>query len=179
VLVLHSCAGIPDEVAQQIRELKFGQAICGTVAQTRASIHAIDIQNSTYDKANLVRGFGIQCYACNPLLVGDRLLGTLSFASRTRKAFDEDELQFLSIISQYTAVAVDRLRSSEQLRESEERFRAVVDNSTTVIFVKDCEGRYVLINERFETLFNVRESEILGKTDFDYFPEDVASCSPE
>jgi hypothetical protein len=32
------------------------------------------IWDSTYDKAELVRGFGIQCYACNPLM-NDELNG--------------------------------------------------------------------------------------------------------
>lgn len=174
VLVLHSCAGIPEETAKQLRELPLGQAICGTVAQTRAPIHGMDIQNSAYEKANLVRGFGLQCFACNPLIAGDRLLGTLSFASRTRKAFDEDELQFLQLISQYTAVALDRLQSGEQLRESEERFRSVINNSTTVIYVKDIEGRYLLINRSYERLFQVVERDLLGKTDSDLFPADIA-----
>jgi PAS domain S-box-containing protein len=85
-LALHSCQGIPEETAKAIQRLKFGQAICGTVAQTRRTIVAHDIQNSNYDKADLVRGFGIQAYACHPLMIGDRLLGTLSFASRTRRS---------------------------------------------------------------------------------------------
>ena len=119
-LKLHSCAGIPEKTARGIERLEFGQAICGTVAQTRAPIHATDIQNSDYDKAALVRGFGIQCYACNPLLVGDRLLGTLSFASRTRKEFDADELQFLSMVSQHAAVALERLQFAQQLEKTVE-----------------------------------------------------------
>ncbi len=120
-LRLHSYAGIPDERARDIERLELGQSICGTVAQTREAIHATDIQNSSYDEAALVRGLGIQCYVCNPLVVEDRLLGTLSFASRTRRAFDEDELQFLRIISQYTAVALERLRTAQALRQSEKR----------------------------------------------------------
>ena len=114
-LTLHSCAGVADAVAKQIQHLSFGQAICGTVAQIREPIYISDIPHSDDDRAQLVRGFGIQCYACNPLMAGDRLLGTLSFASHTRAFFDDDDLQFLRIISQYTAVALERLKSAEQL----------------------------------------------------------------
>ena len=117
-LTLDSCAGIPDEGTRTFQRLEFGQAICGTVAQTQQPIHATDIQNSDYEKAGLIRPFGIQCYACHPLIAGGRLLGTLSFASRSRKAFDEDELQFLQIISQHTAIALERLKSAEQLENA-------------------------------------------------------------
>jgi signal transduction histidine kinase len=122
-LELHSCAGVPEEILQSISRLDFGQAICGTVAESHQPITANDIQNSDYDKAALVRGLGIQTYACNPLMVGDRLFGTLSFASHTRKSFDDDELEFLRIVSQYTAIAIDRLRAAKALSESEERLR--------------------------------------------------------
>jgi signal transduction histidine kinase/ActR/RegA family two-component response regulator len=72
-----------------------------------------------------VRSFGIQAYACNPLLIGDHLLGTLSFASRTRTHFEPDELEFLRTVSQYVAIAIDRLKSEEALRMSEERYRSL------------------------------------------------------
>ena len=87
------------------------------MAQLREPIIANDIQHSGYDKAELVRGFGIQTYACHPLMAGGRLLGTLSFASRSRTSFDPDEIEFVRIISQYTAVALDRLRTTRALSE--------------------------------------------------------------
>ncbi|WP_447602583.1 PAS domain S-box protein [Nitrospira sp. Nam80] len=123
-LDLHSYSGVSEEIAHQIQRLEFGQAICGTVAKTRRAIVATDIQHSAYDKAALVRSFGIQAYACNPLMSGERLLGTLSFASRTRTAFDERELEFLQLISNYVAVAMERvatLRAMRQLNEGLER----------------------------------------------------------
>jgi PAS domain S-box-containing protein len=116
-LRLHSCAGIPDEVARSVERLEFGQAISGTVAQLREPIIANDIQRSGYERAALVRSFGIQSYVCNPLIAGGRLLGTLSFASRTRPSFDHDEIEFLRVISQYTAVALDRLHTTKALGE--------------------------------------------------------------
>lgn len=120
-LHLHSCAGIPEETARSIQRLEYGQAICGTVAQTRQPITANDIQNTDYDKADLVRGFGIQTYACNPLIVGGRLLGTLSFASRTRARFADDELEFIRVITHSAAMVLDQLRSTRRLKETAER----------------------------------------------------------
>ncbi|WP_309007557.1 ATP-binding protein [Pelagicoccus sp. SDUM812005] len=133
-LCLHASAGLPEEIMKRIERIEFGQAICGTVAQTREPIVATDIQNSTYDKADLVRGFGIQCYACNPLMAGGRLIGTLSFASRTRDRFDSAELEFIRTVSQYVAVAMDRLDREKALRESEERFRALTNATTDAVY---------------------------------------------
>jgi PAS domain S-box-containing protein len=70
--------------------------------------------------------------------------------------------------------ATDRKRAEEALRESEQRLLAIVDNTTAVIFIKDLELRYLLVNREYERLFDVRRDQIRGKTDFDIHPHDVA-----
>ncbi|MCH6590811.1 MAG: PAS domain S-box protein, partial [Proteobacteria bacterium] len=69
---------------------------------------------------------------------------------------------------------VDVLRGEQALRESEERFRAVVDNSPTKIHIKDLDGRYTLVNRQSEILFGVTNEEARGKTSRDIFPKEVA-----
>ena len=68
----------------------------------------------------------------------------------------------------------DRKRSEEALRASEQRLQAIVDNTTAVIFIKDLELRYLLVNREYERLFHVRRDQIRDKTDFDIHPHDVA-----
>jgi PAS domain S-box-containing protein len=120
-LLLESCLGIPDEHARAIRRLEFGQAVCGAVAQRGEPITATCIQQSDDPRVQLVKKFGIRAYACNPLLTGERLLGTLSFASRSRDMFESDELEFLRTICRYVTVAYERLRLVQELRETDRK----------------------------------------------------------
>ena len=53
----------------------------------------------------------------------------------------------------------------DELRWNEERFRAILDNSPNLIFVKDMEGRYILVNKQYERAFQISEEQIKGKTD--------------
>ena len=70
-----------------------------------------------------------------------------------------------------------RWRKAEQaLRESEEKFRTVVNRSPTKIHIKDVEGRYLLVNKKAEALFGVTDEEARGKTTFDLFPEAQAEA---
>ena len=102
--------GFDRAMVQRCLTLDFGQAICGTVAVTRQPMHVTDIQKTFDPMADLVRSAGINAYACEPLIVGDRLLGTLSFASRSRRSFDPDDLSFFRAIAKHVALARDRAR---------------------------------------------------------------------
>jgi PAS domain-containing protein len=50
-------------------------------------------------------------------------------------------------------------------------------NTTTVIFVKDLELRYLLVNQEFERRHHVQRDEVRGKSDFDIHPRAVAGTS--
>lgn len=69
------------------------------------------------------------------------------------------------------SIASEKTRS---LRESQSLLQGIIDNSSAVIFVKDRDGRFLLVNSVYETLFNVTKADIYGKTDFDVFPREVA-----
>ncbi|MBF0162129.1 MAG: PAS domain S-box protein [Magnetococcales bacterium] len=63
-----------------------------------------------------------------------------------------------------------------ELQASEERLRSVLDNTLAVVFIKDLQGRYLFINRRYEALFHVSKSDIVGKSDYDIFPPAAAAA---
>jgi len=85
-------------------------------------------------------------------------------------------IQGKSILQGVFRDITERKRAEMALQESEERFRAILDNSTTVIFLKDVKGRYLFINKRYEELFQISNAEINGKTDYEVFPEKDADA---
>ena len=60
------------------------------------------------------------------------------------------------------------------IRKKEEQLQAILDNSTAVIYLKDIEGRYILVNRQFEKLLNRTIGQIKGLTDYDIFPKPTA-----
>jgi two-component system, cell cycle sensor histidine kinase and response regulator CckA len=73
-----------------------------------------------------------------------------------------------------TEIAEHR-RTEEVLRESEERFRAFMDNSPIIAFIKDDAGHYVYLNKPFEQRFKIRLSEWSGRTDVEAWGPKIAA----
>ena len=65
------------------------------------------------------------------------------------------------------------------VQRQKEQVQGILDNCTACIYMKDLEGRYLLINRQFERLFHVRMAEVLGKNDFDLYPAAVAAAVRE
>jgi signal transduction histidine kinase len=126
-LFLHAFGGVDPEIAKKIELLAYGEAVCGTVALRRERMVAEEIQESSDPLTDLVRSLGISAYACYPLLGKDSLVGTLSFGTRTRPSFTEDELDVMQTVAEMVgsrlqlALAVDRLEvQAEALRRADE-----------------------------------------------------------
>jgi PAS domain S-box-containing protein len=123
-LELDSSTGIPEEAQRFIKRLDFGQAVCGTVANVRTPCIYANVQELDDDKTALVRSYGVRSYACFPLLAENRLLGTLSFGSRTVDAFSPDEIEFMQTVAHYVALAKERHRVEHELRDALDRSEA-------------------------------------------------------
>jgi PAS domain S-box-containing protein len=67
-------------------------------------------------------------------------------------------------------------RQSQALRESWGLLQALLDNTTAVIYLKDTDGKYLLINHQYESLFHVSKEQAVGKTDADLFPPELANA---
>lgn len=65
-------------------------------------------------------------------------------------------------------------RLGRDLRVGPEQLLALIDNTSSVIYMRDIDGHYMLVNEEFERLFNLKREEIIGLTDHDLFPAGMA-----
>ncbi|MCH8044402.1 MAG: PAS domain S-box protein, partial [Planctomycetes bacterium] len=73
----------------------------------------------------------------------------------------------------------NRRRAERNLRSSEERLQAILDNTTSVVYVKNLDGQFQFVNRRFEELFSSAKETIVGKTDYDLFPKEQADAFRE
>jgi two-component system, cell cycle sensor histidine kinase and response regulator CckA len=66
---------------------------------------------------------------------------------------------------------------TDETKPDEIRFRQILDVAPAVIYLKDKQGRYTFVNRHFELLSGFSAAQVLGRTDFELFPEKVADNS--
>ena len=123
-LHLNTCAGIPEDVARGIEWLDYGAAVCGCAARDGCRIVAENIPTTPDPRTDLVKSFGIKAYACHPLFSEGKVLGTLSFGTRTRTSFAADELALMKAVADHIAIAMQRIISQQQLQSAKEAAEA-------------------------------------------------------
>ena len=98
-----------------------------------------------------------------PPLVEVLLLGAIGLAALVSAARSR-----IALLRSETA----RLHSDE----TAQRLLQAIDATSAVIYMRDRDGKYLLVNRRYEELFGVRRREIMGLTDHDLFAPEVADA---
>lgn len=68
----------------------------------------------------------------------------------------------------------ERLVAERDMRKSREMMLAIMNNSTSIIALKDLAGRYEFVNRQFESFFGLESEQVLGKTDTQVLPRKIA-----
>ncbi len=76
----------------------------------------------------------------------------------------------VSVISDVTK----RIEAEEALREKEAHWRTLIDALPDLVWLKNAKGEYLACNRRFEQYYGASESQIVGKTDYEFVDKELA-----
>ncbi len=162
-LHLNAYAGVEEEIFKSIEWLDLGVAVCGCVGRDGCPIVEEDIQNNYNDLTELVRSFGVQAYACHPIISKGKTIGILSFGTKSKMSFSENEIGVMNVITNYVATAMERKLSEEELKESFRASEADRNSLNTlistipsaVVILEQPDGKISFINERAKELYGM------------------------
>ncbi|MCB0162784.1 MAG: GAF domain-containing protein [Anaerolineae bacterium] len=150
-LVLQHKVG-PDQVASQ---LPLEQNSCGYAVKTGKPILIKNVKAATDTfSANLDN---INSEICVPLLEQDTVVGTLNVASQAK--LERADLRVLTLLCEYVSIALERARLYMEARESEEKYRTLIEQSNDAIYLI-YGNKFEIVNRKFEELFGVTQEEI-------------------
>jgi PAS domain S-box-containing protein len=136
-LHLNAFAGIPEEVAGRMEWLDYGVEVCGCAARDGSSIVCENISETPDPRTERVKSLGIEAYACYPLFSEGRVIGTLSFGTRSRLTFTIEDLYLMKTVADQVAVAMERIQLIEALQKSRNELEVRVQERTVELAKKN------------------------------------------
>jgi len=70
-------------------------------------------------------------------------------------------------------------KAKDRIREAQKQLQDLIDNVKSVIFIKDLEGKFILVNKQLANLLKMSKEELMGLDDFDIFPHKEATAIQE
>ena len=115
-LRLNAFAGAPEHEARLFEQLDYETALRGCVVRDCESKGACTAHHL---RAKLRESYGVTAYSCHPLIAPGRVIGTLSFGSRTRSEFNDLEIEVMETLSHFVSIAIARAEMEHALRHSD------------------------------------------------------------
>jgi len=99
-----------------------------------------------------------------PLQVHDKTIGVLVVQSYTEGVrYGEQHLDILTFVSTQVAMAIERQRSEDALRQSEQKYRTIFETTGTATIIVEEDTTILLANRRFEALTGYTREEVQGR----------------
>jgi len=117
---------------------------------------------------------GYESVALVPMHAGDQIIGLMQFNDRRKHRFTPAVIEILEAMADKVALTLVRRQVEDELNQSENHFRTLVDTIPDLIWLKDAGGVYLSCNAMFESFFGAKESDIAGKTDYDFVNRELA-----
>jgi two-component system CheB/CheR fusion protein len=177
--------GFDGEFAEHFRSIALDErSACGRALKSAARAMVDDVERDPFYKPYRVAAAqaGYRAVQSTPLISRDgRILGILSTHYAHPHAASERDLRMLDLYTRQAADFVEHRRAEEELRQSEERYRLLVENAREyAIIMLEQNGHISTWNSGAERIFGYSEKEVLGRHFAVLFTaEDRAAAVPE
>ncbi|MEH6813624.1 MAG: EAL domain-containing protein [Motiliproteus sp.] len=109
---------------------------------------------------------------------GGKPAGIISFEhTDLPRRWRVDERGFAISISDMISMLLEaggRKEAESALNSQQQLLKDLMNNSGSLVYMRDLEGRYVLVNENFEELYGLTKEQLLNKTPMALFPKELA-----
>jgi hypothetical protein len=119
-------------------------------------------------------------FAC-PVIAGGMRRGVIVICYRQKifleageELFPTEEKNLVGIIADMIGHFVIRWETAEALRQSELKYKTLFESLPQKIFYKDADAVYISCNSNYAADLGIAPADIAGKTDFDFYPEELA-----
>ena len=185
-LLTGSAPSLPKFYNDAINGLKIGEKIgsCASAAykKERVIVENINTHENWQDYLDLTQKANLHACWSQPIISSqNEVLGTFAIYNNVVKAPNTFMLNLIETYANVVAKAIEKNRYSEIIqkntKELEEKtllLENILNTIPDIVWLKDKNGIYLRCNSEFEKFVNKKESEIIGKTDYDFVDKETA-----
>lgn len=133
------------------------------------------VEDPNFPRASFAAQDGLHGAFGFPILCGGEVVGVLEFFSREVREPDNALLEMFGAIGSQIGQFIERRRAEAALKDSESLYHSLLEGLPVMVLRKDLQGRFTFANQRFCAELGKTLEEIVGKTDFDFFPPELAA----
>ena len=122
----------------------------------------------------ILRQTGAASFAMFPLTVGNERMALILAMAKHTGYFDEEKQHLYQTLAEQGALALQAARLRGAIRETQQRYQALVETINDWIWEVDQNGLFTYVSPRISDLLGYEPVELLGKTPFDFMsPEET------
>lgn len=110
----------------------------------------------------MLAAMGVNSFLAAPLRHGEKLHGFISFGTSGEKSWSREEVSFIQYAAHDILSYLDRMKAEKALKESEEKFRKLVEQSLVGVYIMQ-DNRFKYINPRFAEVFGYEFGEVIDR----------------
>ena len=150
----------------------------GYALRANSPVVVEDLSKETrFNSHEMVHDRGVVCGIMAAIQGKDRPFGVVGVHSRRAHRFSKEDSDCLQALSNILSVAIERARTEENLRESEDRFRNTFEQAAVGIGHVGADGRWLKVNQKLCQILGYSAEELTQKTFTEVTHRDyVASC---
>ncbi len=173
-LHLRASAGLTTNLNGEYRRVPLGALKIGRIAQGSGVMSTNDVLgDERLPNKEWLRTHGLQSFAGFPLTIEGKVFGVMGVFARA--PLSDPTIRTLESACNGIAATIARKQAEEHVRVSESFLSSVLDHLPNMVFVKEVNTlRFVRFNKAGEELLGLSRDEILGKSDYDFFPKEQA-----
>jgi len=151
-------SGLPEDYLAAVKKVRIGEEVgsCGTAVWRGETVIAEDLRThpfwAQYNRPALKAGL-LSCWSEPIFGASGVVLGTISVYQRKLGKPTRENMELVRRACHLAAIAVERRRSLDALRESEARYRSLFEESIDCVFVSSVEGKIIDINQAGVRMF--------------------------
>jgi PAS domain S-box-containing protein len=147
--------------AQVIAQVPVTQGVIGRVTRSGKPVLLEDVQSDPSflgTMSDIVSEIGV------PLFDQGQVVGVLNVESSSGVVLGEADLQLLLAVSANINIVLERARLYTTVRESEQKYRSVVDTIQEVVFQTDAVGIWTFLNPAWSEITGFPVAETIGRS---------------